>query len=236
MPNPIQPRPQQQLRLYLDTADIHQWETWMPTGMFYGVTSNPTLLERAQVSCSVGSLRDLARHAFRLGAKEVQMQTWGSTVQNLVETGQAISAIDPRIVVKVPITQLGTEAGSKLVAAGARVTLTAVYAQHQVLIAAAIGAEYVAPYLGRISDSGRNGRDELVAMQRSLDGVNSPTRILTASIRQVEDIAVLSAHGLNTFTLSGAIAQSFFEVEATLQATAEFEQAARRMSSISTHF
>lgn len=88
----------------------------------------------------------------------------------------------------------------------------------------------MAPYLGRITDQGGNGRDELVAMQRSLDGVSSETRILTASIRQVEDLSFLSAQGLNTFTFSAAIAAALFEVPATQQATQEFEQAAKRLS------
>jgi Transaldolase/Fructose-6-phosphate aldolase len=58
-----------------------------------------------------------------------------------------------------------TEAASKLIAEGIRITLTGVYAVHQVLIAAALGADSVAPYLGRINDLGRNGRDDLVAMR-----------------------------------------------------------------------
>lgn len=221
--------PTSTLRLYLDTADVSQWEQWMPTGMFYGVTSNPLLLERVSVTCSVESLSELATHAFALGAHEVQMQTWGDTVDALVKTGEAIAAVDHRVVVKVPITQMGTEAASRLVKNGARVTLTAAYTRHQALIAAAIGAEYVAPYLGRINDQGQNGRDELIAMQRSLDGVSSTTRILTASIRQVDDIAYLSAQGLNTFTFSGAIATAFFDVPSTLKATEDFERAAHHM-------
>ncbi|MEM7773021.1 MAG: transaldolase family protein [Cyanobacteria bacterium P01_A01_bin.37] len=219
-----------ELRLFLDTADVDQWKAWMPTGMFYGITSNPLLLERASVPCSIQALTHLAHQAFALGAEEMQMQTWGNTVDDLVNTGRAIADIDQRVVVKVPITKTGTEAASQLITNGVRVTLTAAYTRHQALIAAAIGAEYVAPYLGRITDQGGNGRDELVAMQRSLDGVSSETRILTASIRQVEDLSFLSAQGLNTFTFSAAIAAALFEVPATQQATQEFEQAAKRLS------
>ncbi|WP_267901108.1 hypothetical protein [Dulcicalothrix desertica] len=29
------------IRLFLDTADTQQWEHWLPTGLFYGVTTNP---------------------------------------------------------------------------------------------------------------------------------------------------------------------------------------------------
>lgn len=217
------------LRLYLDTADVAAWETWLPVGIFYGVTSNPLLLERAKVACTVESLTQLATKAFVLGAKEVQLQTWGDTQQALVTTGHALAAIDPRVVVKVPITQLGAVAATRLIADGLRVTMTAVYEVPQILIAAALGADCAAPYLGRINDSGRNGREALVHMQRALDGVNSSMRILTASIRNVEDIAYLAAQGLNTFTFSPAIAEAFFSSEQTAAATAAFETSAIAM-------
>lgn len=215
-----------EIRLFLDTADAQQWQHWLPTGLFYGVTTNPLLLERDRVTCSVSTLKVLASQAFALKAKEVQIQTWGTTVDSLVKTGKLLAAIDERIVVKVPITKIGTEAASKLIAEGIRVTLTGVYAIHQVLIAAALGADYVAPYLGRINDLGRNGREDLVAMQRASAGVGSATRILVASIRSVDDIALLATQGLNTFTFSPLVTAAFFEVTATNQAATDFEQAA----------
>lgn len=217
------------IRLFLDTADTTEWQNWLPTGLFYGVTTNPLLLERALVNCSVEPLKALAKQAFNLGAKEVQLQTWGTSIDQLIKTGELLAAIDERVVVKVPITQVGTEAASRLIAQGIRITLTGVYAVHQVLIAAAVGADYAAPYLGRINDLGRNGRDDLVAMQREIAGVGSATRILVASLRSVDDMAFLATQGLDTFTFSPAIAEAFFNVTATNQAAADFEQAARRM-------
>ncbi|MEM9484822.1 MAG: transaldolase family protein [Cyanobacteria bacterium P01_F01_bin.116] len=214
------------LRLYLDTADVTAWETWLPVGIFYGVTSNPLLLERAQVPCTLASLTNLANKAFDLGAQEVQLQTWGDTKQSLVTMGKDLAAIDPRIVVKVPITRLGTEAAAALVAEGVRVTLTAVYEVPQILLAAALGADYAAPYLGRINDAGGNGREVLATMQRALNGVQGSTRILTASIRDVNDMAYLAAQGLDTFTFAPRIAEALFSSEQTAAATVAFELAA----------
>lgn len=218
------------IRLFLDTADTEQWQHWLPTGIFYGVTTNPLLLERSQVPCDISHLKLLANQGFALEAKEVQLQTWGTTVDSLVKTGKLLAAIDERVVVKVPITKIGTEAAFRLIAEGIRVTLTGVYAVHQVLIAAALGADYVAPYLGRINDLGRNGREDLVAMQRANEGVDSATRILVASIRSVDDIVLLATQGLNTFTFSTAVAAAFFEVEATNLAAIDFERAASSCS------
>lgn len=222
---PSQP-PRTKLRLYLDTADTEQWDAWLGSGIFYGVTTNPLLLERAQLPCTLAQLEQLATQAFDLGMQEVQLQTWGGTVEAWVEHGQQLAALDPRIVVKVPITQAGTAAATQLIKTGVRVTLTGVYEVHQVLIGAALGAEYVAPYLGRITDFGRNGRETIATMQQALEGVGSSTRILTASIREIGDIASLATQGLDTFTFSAKIAAQFFDVAATQRATADFERAA----------
>ena len=214
------------LRLFLDSADSQEWQTWLPSGLFYGITTNPLLLQRAQLDCSVEQCRRLARQAFDLGVQEIQLQTWGATIAEQINTATALAAIDPRVVIKIPATRTGVEVAAKLVNGGFRVTLTGVYAIHQVLSAAALKADYAAPYLGRITDRGRNGRQDLIAMQSAITGVQSSARILVASIRSLEDITVLAAHGLDTFTFSGKIAEEWFNVPATEQAAADFEAAA----------
>jgi transaldolase len=224
---PLNNPPLNSIRLMLDSADSAEWEQWLPTGMLYGITTNPLLLQRSQVPCRIDALKALAVRALSLGAQEIQLQAWGGTVAAYRETGAALAAVDPRVVVKIPTVAEGVTAAAELIRQGHRITLTGVYAVPQVLIAAALGAEYAAPYLGRIHDTGQHGCTEVSAMQRSLDGIGSSTRLLVASIRRTEDIAILTAQGLNTFTISSAIMEQFFNVPATLKATEAFEQAAK---------
>ena len=44
------------LRLLLDCADPLEWERWLPSGLFQGVTTNPTLLRRAGQPCNLDHL------------------------------------------------------------------------------------------------------------------------------------------------------------------------------------
>lgn len=214
------------LRLFLDSADIRQWDNWLSSGLFYGITTNPLLLQKAHVPCRLPDLEILAGQALAQGIQEVQLQTWGATKAEQIETGLALAAIDSRIVVKVPVTRLGTEVAANLLSSGIRVTLTGVYALHQVLTAVALGADYAAPYLGRINDLGRNGRQEVADMQRAVNGVRGSCRVLTASIRSIDDITALAMQGVDTFTFSPAIAGEWFQVPATERAAADFEAAA----------
>lgn len=213
------------LRLFLDSADRDDWQTWLPTGLFHGVTTNPSLLRRAGVSCDWPSLAELCAQALAAGCRELHLQTWGSRAAVLVERGQALAALAPgQVVVKVPVTQEGAVAARALITAGIPVTFTACYEVQQVLVAAALGAGYIAPYLGRISDLGRNGRAEIIAMQQALQGLGSSTRLLVASVREPMELAALAAAGLNTFTISAAVARGLFSSAATAAAAEAFEQ------------
>ena len=214
-------------RLFLDTAVVSEWEELLPTGMFHGVTTNPTLLERAGEACTLQRAGELAQTAFRLGASEFMLQTWGATAGEMVSNGVALSVSDPgRIVVKVPVTVAGTTAAAAMTARGVRVCLTACYGRQQALVAGGVGAEYLAPYLGRMTDAGKDGMFECEQMQAIVDGLGSTTRILVASIRDVDALASLAASGIDTFTFSPAIARALFEEPLTTAAAAEFEAAA----------
>ncbi|QPN60102.1 transaldolase [Synechococcus sp. CBW1002] len=213
------------LRLFLDSADPSDWEAWLPSGLFFGITTNPSLLKKAGQPCDLDHLRQLSRRALELLPQELHLQAWGSSTADLVRRGTALHAIAPdQIVVKVPVTATGAAAAKQLISQAIPVTFTACYEPAQVLIAAALGARYIAPYLGRISDLGRDGHAELITMQRCLDGVGSGVRLLVASLRQASDLTRLAEAGMTTFTMGPAIAAGLFASEATEAAAAQFEQ------------
>ena len=216
------------LRLFLDSADPQAWQQWLPSGLFHGVTTNPTLLRRANQPCSLLGLAELSRVALAHGIAELQLQAWGRTAAEMLRCGQALAALAPgRIAVKLPVTEQGAAVARELGRAGIPVTFTACYEPHQVLIAAALGVAYIAPYLGRINDQGRDGVAEVIAMQRSLTGVGASVRLLVASLRQPHDLTQLAGAGLNTFTISPELAAALFNCEATAAASAQFERDAQ---------
>jgi transaldolase len=135
------------------------------------------------------------------------------------------------VVVKLPLTELGLRAARVLLAEGERVTLTACYSAPQAIAAAALGATYVAPYLGRISDDGPDGCGEVITMGRCLRGLGSSTRLLVASLRSVAELTRLAADGVDTFTLSPALARQLWSHSASTAAAAQFERDARGESS-----
>jgi transaldolase len=213
------------LRLLLDCADPLEWERWLPSGLFQGVTTNPTLLRRAGQPCRLEHLERLCTRAASLGCREIHLQAWGTDAPQQLANGRALAALDSqRVLVKVPITRQGAAVARDLIADGVPVTFTACYEVAQVLVAAALGADGIAAYLGRIGDLGRDGHAELIAMQRALEGVGSSTRLLVASLRQPQDLARLAAAGLANHTISPAIAEALFGSPDTAAAADTFER------------
>ena len=63
------------MKLYVDTADRAAAESLLATGLFQGVTTNPTILQRA--SKGVADLTEIYRWAIDAGAKEVFFKLGG---------------------------------------------------------------------------------------------------------------------------------------------------------------
>jgi transaldolase len=218
-------------RLFLDSADTAVWKRWLPSGIFHGVTTNPLLIERASLPCEVPTLARLAACAADLGAREIHLQTWGADEEALVANGLRIleaAARCPSVLLKVPATAAGFNAAARLREAGHAITLTAVYNPGQLLAAAAAGAAYAAPYLGRLEDAGRDGRDTVLAMNAILRGTGSGTRLLVASLRGADRIVDLARQGLDTFTFGPEVAAALLQDDLADEAAAAFEAAAQR--------
>jgi len=223
------------MRLYLDSANYEEWKKWADTGMFYGFTTNPTILKRDGVKCTIPSIRQLTRLAFDLDIEELQVQAWGETMQSMYSCALDLAELDSRIVIKVPMTLEGIQTARRLVNDGVPVTFTAVYNVHQVVTALSVGAAYVAPYLGRMRDAGKDALADIADMQGIIDmstDCSGEVRLLVASIRDADEIAQLAAQGCNTFTIHPEIAQQLVAVDLTDKAAEVFEEHAREMGSI----
>jgi TalC/MipB family fructose-6-phosphate aldolase len=213
------------VRLYLDTADRVAAEQLLATGLFAGVTTNPTILRRA--SQSVTDIADIYRWAIDAGAREVFFQAWGEDTATLVKRGYELRGLGEQVVVKLVASRAGAAACAALAADGVPTLLTAIYNPAQAVVAAAAGAVYIAPYLGKLDDAGRDAVGDVTAMQEVLAATGSSTKILLASIRDVGSVVELARRGVDCFTMGPAVAEQFFTDELTAQAEQVFEDAIR---------
>jgi TalC/MipB family fructose-6-phosphate aldolase len=209
--------------LYIDSADRPLIAELWGSGVFAGVTTNPTILDRAGLGQR--DVPDLYAWLTDLGVGTVFVQVLGRTRDEMLRAAEELRSLGP-VTVKIPATAAGLSAAGVLVGEGAQVLLTAVYHPVQALMARDCGIQGVAPYVGRMTDAGRDGVASVIAMQQAIG--REPTRILAASLRSGDDIAGLAAAGVPDFTLGGPLARAVLDDELTSRAVEEFESAAAR--------
>lgn len=210
------------MRLYLDTADRELAEPLLATGLFAGLTTNPVILARA--GRTVADIPAIHRWAQAAGAREIFFQAWGTDRPTLVERGLRLRELGDDVVVKVPASLAGSAACAELAGQGIPTLLTAVYDPASALVAGAAGATYLAPYLGKLNEAGRDGLAAVAAMQAALAG--SPTEILLASLRDTASLVAAAGFGVEHFTMAPAIAEALFADPLTAEAVSDFEKAA----------
>lgn len=212
-------------RLYVDSADLDRVSRLLRAGVVHGVTTNPTILERG--GRTAAEIPDLYARWANEGAREIFFQTWGASRSDLLRNAETIRALGERVAVKVPATAEGFAAASALVADGVSVLVTAVYSVGQALAAASIGAQYIAPYLGRLRDAGVDGDALIARMQEVCAG--SETNVLAASLRSADDIVSLRLAGVPYFTAAPDVLDELLFHEVSDSSAAEFEAAMGRI-------
>jgi len=216
------------VHIFIDSADIQTIEQALNTGYVYGVTTNPTLLQRANVR--IQQVPSLAKQIIGLGAHELHLQVYAEDATGMLQDAAHLVEIDSkRVVIKIPATPAGFSAAAQLVAQGVQVTLTAVYTVAQAVLAMSVGVQYIAVYLGRMRDDGLDALALVAQMQRTLNAQHASMQILAASIRTPVEVEALTELGIAAATLPLTVIQQLPESSGTLAAAAVFATAVRSL-------
>ncbi|MBF8253407.1 MAG: transaldolase [Deltaproteobacteria bacterium] len=216
------------MNIFIDSADIQTIEQALKSGYVYGVTTNPTLLQRASVRSQ--QVPSLAKQIIELGASELHLQVYSEDTSQMFQEAARLVEIDPkRMVVKIPATPAGFAATAQLASQGVRVTLTAVYTVAQAILAQSVGARYIAVYLGRMRDDGLDALALVGQMQRTLNAQRASVEILVASVRSPAEVEAVAELQVAAVTLPLAILQQLPESPGTIAAVAAFSDASKSL-------
>ena len=216
------------MHIFIDSAEIQAIEQALKSGYVYGVTTNPTLLQRAHVR--IQHVPTLAKQIFEFGAHELHLQVYAEDSGQMLQDAARLVEIDPgRVVIKIPATPAGFSAAAHLAAQGVRVTLTAVYTVAQAVLAMSVDARYIAVYLGRMRDDGLDALALVGQMQRTLNAQHASTEILAASVRTPAEVEALAELGIAAATLPLDVLQQLPESPGTMAAAAAFGSAVQSL-------
>lgn len=199
------------MQIWLDTTNIDTVKKAVRLGVLYGVTTNPSLIAQSGKSMKQ-TLQDLLDNQ----EGPITAQVIVEDAPGMIEQGRAIFELSSRIIVKIPISEAGLEAIHQLSCDGIPTMATVAFQPHQALTSALAGANYIAPYVGQIEDSGQNPWEVLSAMLRIYQHAMLQTEILAASIRSVAQVLKCAEMGIPHITLKESV---FLELVATVPLT-----------------
>jgi transaldolase len=201
--------------IYLDSALVEEAQTAVAMGWVKGITTNPTLLNKSELSPS-----ECLKQLTAISPGELYYQLCATDFAGMVtEARKAQEIIGEKLVLKIPATELGFRVTAHL-AKEITCSVTAIYSPAQAAIASEAGAKYAITYVNRATRLLGDG----LALVRAMSDVlkNSQTEILAASLKSPEEAATTLQAGADHLTVPMSILQAMTTHELSEKTVAEF--------------
>lgn len=187
------------MKFFIDTANLEQIREAHKLGVLDGVTTNPSLMARENIRGQEACNRHYVEIC-RIVGGDVSAEVIATDFEGMLREGEALAALDPHIVVKVPCTADGIRAITRFTEMGIRTNCTLVFSVGQALLAAKAGATYVSPFVGRLDDISEDGVELIAHIVRIYRTYGFRTRVLAASIRHTRHIVQCMDAGADVVT------------------------------------
>ena len=187
------------MKFFIDTANLSQIKEAEALGILDGVTTNPSLMAKEGIT-GEKNVKNHYREICKIVSGHVSAEVIATDFDGMIKEGKELAALDPLIVVKVPMTKEGIKAIKYFTKQGIKTNCTLVFSVGQALLAAKAGATYVSPFLGRLDDVATDGLNLIAEIRQVYDNYNYKTQILAASIRHTMHIVDCAKIGADVIT------------------------------------
>ena len=187
------------MKFFIDTANLDQIREAQSLGVLDGVTTNPSLMAKEGIT---GANNILKHYVAICEAVEgdVSAEVLSTDLAGMIKEGEALAALHPQIVVKIPMIEDGVKALKYFSDQGIRTNCTLVFSAGQALLAAKAGATYVSPFIGRLDDISTDGLNLIEEIREIYDNYTFETQILAASVRHTMHVIDCAKIGADVMT------------------------------------
>ncbi|WP_458411647.1 fructose-6-phosphate aldolase [Schinkia sp. CFF1] len=194
------------MKFFIDTANIDEIREANALGILDGVTTNPSLVAKENVSFP-DRLKEIAAEVTQ---GSISAEVLSLKAEEMIAEGKELAAIAPNITIKVPMTPDGLKAVKAFKDLGIKTNVTLIFSANQALLAARAGASYVSPFLGRLDDIGHDGL-ALVSQIADIFAIHDiDTEIIAASIRHPMHITEAALKGAHIATVPFKVIMQLF--------------------------
>lgn len=186
------------MKIFLDTADVALIRPAYETELIDGVTTNPTLILR-----SGRQLKDIIEEIASefQSLQSISAEVVADTTDEMLSQARQYYNISPRVTIKLPCTVEGLKACKHFSKTGIQTNVTLVFSVSQAILAAKAGATYISPFVGRWMDNSVDGIELIRNIREVFDQMNTKTKILAASVRDVRQVELCAKYGADVVTI-----------------------------------
>lgn len=187
------------MKFFIDTANLDQIKEAQALGILDGVTTNPSLMAKEGIT----GAKNIINHykaICEVVDGDVSAEVIATDFDGMIAQGEELAALNPQIVVKLPMIADGVKACKYFSDKGIKTNMTLVFSAGQALLAAKAGATYVSPFIGRLDDISTDGLHLISEIRLIYDNYGFETQILAASIRHTMHIIDCAKLGSDVMT------------------------------------
>ena len=187
------------MKFFIDTANLNDIKEAQELGVLDGVTTNPSLMAKEGIT----GQENIINHYKAICAivdGDVSAEVISTDLEGMIREGEALAALDKKIVVKIPMIKDGVKALKYFSSKGIKTNCTLVFSPGQALLAAKAGATYVSPFVGRLDDVSTDGMALIESIRLIYDNYGFNTEILAASVRHPMHIIQCAELGADVMT------------------------------------
>jgi transaldolase len=162
------------MKCYLNSCVIQEVREAMSWGILDGITMNPLMLSKLK-SDYVQALSNICKTA---DVPDVLAQVASTDHETIVREAKALSAIDPKIVVKIPACLEGYKAMQALRKTKIRICVTCVHSVYEAILGEKMGAYIVAVFTAHVA-RWENYHELLSNIRQAFDRARSQTLLLS---------------------------------------------------------
>ncbi|MFK7749272.1 MAG: fructose-6-phosphate aldolase [Kordia sp.] len=187
------------MKFFIDTANLDQIREAQALGVLDGVTTNPSLMAKEGITGAENILNHY-KAICEIVDGHVSAEVIATDFDGMVREGEALAALNPQIVVKLPMIADGIKACKYFSDKGIKTNVTLVFSAGQALLAAKAGATYVSPFIGRLDDISTDGLNLIAEIRMIYDNYAFETEILAASVRHTMHVIDCAKLGADVMT------------------------------------
>ena len=194
------------MKIFIDTANIEEIKRANNMGIIAGVTTNPSLIAREG-----RDFKQVVKEITDIVDGPISAEVISLEVKGMLQEAYELAKIHKNIVIKLPLTENGLTACSRLTKDGIKTNVTLIFTPSQALLAARAGATYVSPFLGRLDDIGEDGLILIEEIATIFRVHNIKSEIIAASIRNPLHAKEAAKRGAHVGTLPFGVIQKMLQ-------------------------